>query len=50
MTHLHYKDGRIVDDWTLYDELSLLVQIRMAQLADRPAAPLAAANAAPAVQ
>ena len=50
MTHLHYKEGRIVDDWTLYDELSLLVQIRMAQLADRPAAPLAAANAAQAVQ
>lgn len=50
ITHLHYKDGRIVDDWTLYDELSLLVQIRMAQLADRPAAPLAPANAAPAVQ
>ena len=53
MTHLHYRDGRIVDEWTLYDELSLLVQVRMAQIADRPAAPatrVVAADAAPAVQ
>ena len=50
MTHLHYQDGRIVDDWTLYDELSLLAQSRMAELADRPAAPVAQADAAPAVQ
>lgn len=34
MTHYHYKDGKIVDEWTVYDELSLLVQVRMAQLAD----------------
>ncbi|PYE85546.1 ester cyclase [Pseudoroseicyclus aestuarii] len=38
ITHLHYKDGRIVDDWTVYDELSMLVQVKMAQLADRPSA------------
>ncbi|WP_308917627.1 ester cyclase [Jannaschia sp. LMIT008] len=54
MTHLHYKDGRIVDDWTLYDELSMLVQVRMAQMADRaaaaPAARIASGDAAPAVQ
>ncbi|PJE29139.1 Predicted ester cyclase [Pseudooceanicola antarcticus] len=37
MSHFHYKDGRIVDDWTVYDELSMLVQVKLAQLADRPA-------------
>jgi predicted ester cyclase len=30
MTHYHYKDGRIVDEWNVYDELSLLVQIKLA--------------------
>lgn len=34
MSHYHYKDGRIVDEWTVYDELSMLVQIKLAQLAD----------------
>ena len=29
MTHLHYKNGRIVDEWNVYDELSLLVQIKL---------------------
>ena len=38
MSHYHYKDGKIVDEWTVYDELSLLVQIRLAQLADAPSA------------
>lgn len=38
MSHYHYKDGKIVDEWTVYDELSLLVQVRLAQLADAPAA------------
>lgn len=38
MSHYHYKDGRIVDEWTVYDELSMLVQIKLAQLADAPAA------------
>ena len=33
MTHYHYKDGKIVDEWNVYDELSLLVQIKLAQLA-----------------
>lgn len=34
ISHFHYKDGRIVDEWRVYDELSLLVQVRLAQLAD----------------
>ncbi|TPW28984.1 nuclear transport factor 2 family protein [Pararhizobium mangrovi] len=38
MSHFHYKDGRIVDEWTVYDELSMLVQIKLAQLADVSAA------------
>lgn len=44
MSHYHYKDGRIVDDWTVYDELSMLVQIKLAQLADKPSAPEAEAE------
>ena len=32
MTHFHYKDGKIVDEWTVYDELSLLTQIKLGQL------------------
>ena len=39
MTHYHYKNGRIVDEWNVYDELSLLAQVKLAQLADiRPEA------------
>lgn len=38
MSHFHYKDGKIVDEWTVYDELSALIQIRLAQLADLPSA------------
>jgi len=34
MTHLHIKDGQIVDEWNVYDELSLLTQIKLAQLQD----------------
>ena len=33
MTHLHLKEGRVVEDWTLYDELALLTQIKMAEMA-----------------
>ena len=40
MTHLHYRDGRIVDEWTNYDEMSVLMQIKLAQMADRDAAPM----------
>ena len=32
MTHYHYKDNKIVDEWNVYDELSLLVQVKLAQL------------------
>jgi len=32
MTHLHIKDGQIVDEWNVYDELSLLTQVKLAQL------------------
>lgn len=32
MTHYHYKDGKIVDEWNVYDELSLLMQVKLAQL------------------
>jgi len=34
MTHYHYKNGKIVDEWNVYDSLSLLMQIKLAQLAD----------------
>ena len=38
MSHFHLKDGRIVDEWRVYDGLSALMQVRLAQLADAPAA------------
>ena len=34
MSHYHYKNGKIVDEWTVYDELSVLMQIKLAQMAD----------------
>ena len=40
ISHFHYKDGKIVDEWRVYDEASMLVQVKLAQLADRPAASL----------
>jgi pimeloyl-ACP methyl ester carboxylesterase/predicted ester cyclase len=33
MSHYHWKDGKIVDEWNVYDELSLLVQIKLGELA-----------------
>jgi predicted ester cyclase len=33
ISHFHYKDGKIVDDWTVYDELSVLMQIKLGQMA-----------------
>ena len=33
MTHYHYKDGKIVDEWRVYDELSLSMQVKLAQMA-----------------
>jgi predicted ester cyclase len=44
MSHYHYKDGKIVDEWRVYDELSMLVQIKLAQLADKPRAYTAGAD------
>jgi predicted ester cyclase len=32
VSHFHYKDGKIVDEWTLYDEMSLLMQVKLAQM------------------
>jgi predicted ester cyclase len=34
MTHFHYKNGRIVDEWNVYDELSLLMQIKLAKMVE----------------
>jgi len=36
MTHYHYKDGKIVDEWNVYDELSLLTQVKLAQMDKKP--------------
>lgn len=44
MSHYHYKNGRIVDEWTVYDELSMLVQIKFAQMADKASATAEAAE------
>ena len=33
MTHYHYKNGRIVDEWNVYDELSILMQVKLGQMA-----------------
>ncbi|WP_317186793.1 alpha/beta fold hydrolase [Devosia sp. BK] len=33
MSHYHWKNGKIVDEWNVYDELSLLVQVKLGQLA-----------------
>ena len=39
MSHFHCRDdGRVVDEWRLYDELSALVQVRLARLGDVPEA------------
>jgi hypothetical protein len=35
MTHYHYKDGKIVDEWRGYDELPLSMQVKLAQMADQ---------------
>ena len=31
-THFHIKDGKIIDEWVLYDELSMLVQLKLGAL------------------
>lgn len=40
MSHFHIKDGRVVDEWTNYDEMSVLMQIKLAQMADQETAVL----------
>lgn len=40
MTHFHIRDGKVVDEWTNYDEMSVLMQIKLAQMADRDSAVL----------
>jgi predicted ester cyclase len=37
ISHFHYKNGQIVDECTLYDEMSLLMQVKLAQMGDHPA-------------
>lgn len=32
ISHFHIRDGRIVEEWAVYDELSMLVQIKMAAM------------------
>ena len=32
MTHFHIVDGKIIDEWVVYDELSMLVQIKLGDL------------------
>ena len=32
VTHFHIRDGKIVDEWVVYDELSMLVQIKLADM------------------
>lgn len=41
MSHFHYKNGKIVDEWRVYDQASALAQVRLAQLADTAAARIA---------
>jgi predicted ester cyclase len=36
ISHFQYKNGKIVDEWTLYDELSLLMQVKQAQMESAP--------------
>ena len=33
MTHLHVVDGAIREEWTLYDELAALTQVKLGELA-----------------
>jgi predicted ester cyclase len=38
ISHYHYQNDRILDEWTVYDELSLLTQVKLAQLSGGSAA------------
>ncbi|MDQ2802310.1 MAG: ester cyclase [Pseudomonadota bacterium] len=33
ITHLHVVDSKVIDDWTVYDEMTLLVQVKLGELA-----------------
>ena len=33
MSHFHIKDGKVVEEWTLYGELALLTRIKLGALA-----------------
>jgi predicted ester cyclase len=33
MSHFHVIDGKIVDEWVVYDDLSMLVQLKLAEMA-----------------
>ncbi|MEZ0496395.1 alpha/beta fold hydrolase [Sphingomonas sp. IW22] len=32
VNHFHVRDGKIIDEWVVYDELSMLAQVKLAQL------------------
>ncbi len=32
VTHFHIRDGKIIDEWAVYDELSMLAQIKLATM------------------
>ncbi|WP_343527474.1 alpha/beta fold hydrolase [Sphingomonas sp.] len=32
VTHYHVRDGKIIDEWAVYDELSMLAQVKLAAL------------------
>lgn len=34
MTHYHCRNGRIVDEWNVYDELSLLTQLKLGEMVE----------------
>jgi predicted ester cyclase len=34
-THLHVVDGRITEEWTVYDGLAMLTQVKLGALAGR---------------
>jgi hypothetical protein len=33
MSHFHIIDGKIVDEWVVYDDLAMLVQTKLGALA-----------------
>jgi predicted ester cyclase len=32
ISHLHVRDGRVLEEWRLYDELALMVQVRLGRM------------------